>query len=168
MVAPGRRHFVFVRERFTSQAKAGRTMITVDEALERILGYVEVLEPEERPLLEALGQVLAEDVTSAIEIPPLDNTAMDGYAVRAEDTRGASPDSPVEVQVVGEVAVSGLFELTASVESFLGVLSEGLQQPVADRGTLLFGEDERFACGDGGGGGAFSAELGFTAAAFFG
>jgi molybdopterin molybdotransferase len=58
-------------------------VITVEEALERILGYVEVLEAEERPLLGALGQVLAEDVASGFNIPPLDNTAMDGYAVRA-------------------------------------------------------------------------------------
>lgn len=84
-------------------------MITVDEALERILGYVNVLEPEEKPLLEALGQVLAEDVTSDLNIPPLDNTAMDGYAVRAKDTRGASPDSPVQLQVVGEVAAGYAF-----------------------------------------------------------
>jgi molybdopterin molybdotransferase len=84
-------------------------VITVDEALERILGYVEVLEPEEKPLLEALGQVLAEDVASDFNIPPLDNTAMDGYAVRAEDTRGASPDSPAQLQVVGEVAAGYIF-----------------------------------------------------------
>ncbi len=84
-------------------------MITVDEALERILGYVDVLEPEETPLLEALGQVLAEDVTSTFDIPPLDNTAMDGYAVRAEDTRGASPDSPVELRVTGEVAAGYVY-----------------------------------------------------------
>jgi molybdopterin molybdotransferase len=85
-------------------------VITVAEALERILGYVEVLEAEERPLLEALGQVLAEDVTSGFDIPPLDNTAMDGYAVRAADTEGASPDSPVTLRVTGEVAAGYVFE----------------------------------------------------------
>ena len=85
-------------------------MITVEEALERILGYVEVLGPEEKPLLEALGQVLAEDVASTFDIPPLDNTAMDGYAVRAEDTRGASVDSPVQLQVLGEVAAGYVFQ----------------------------------------------------------
>ena len=85
-------------------------MITVEEALERILGYVDVLEAEEKPLLGALGQVLAEDVTSSINIPPLDNTAMDGYAVRAGDTEGASPDSPVTLRVTGEVAAGYVFE----------------------------------------------------------
>lgn len=85
-------------------------MIPVEEALERILAYVEVLDAEERPLLEALGQVLAEDVTAEFDIPPLDNTAMDGYAVRAEDTRTASPDSPVELEVRGELAAGYVFE----------------------------------------------------------
>src|SRR3990170_8232254 len=51
-----------------------------------------------------------EDVTSPFDIPPLDNTAMDGYAVRAEDTRGASPESPVELMVMGEVAAGYVFE----------------------------------------------------------
>ena len=85
-------------------------MLTVDEALERILSYVDVLEPEDKPLVEALGQVLAEDVSAGFDIPPLDNTAMDGYAVRAEDTRGASPDSPVQLHVTGEVAAGYVFE----------------------------------------------------------
>ncbi len=85
-------------------------MISVEEALERILGYVDVLGSEEKPILEALGQVLDEDITSSFDIPPLDNTAMDGYAVRAEDTRGASPESPVELQVSGEVAAGYVFE----------------------------------------------------------
>ena len=85
-------------------------MISVDEALERILGYVSVLEPEEKPILQALGQVLAEDVVSPFSIPPLDNTAMDGYAVQAASTAGASPSSPVELEVVGELAAGYLFE----------------------------------------------------------
>jgi len=67
----------------------------VDEALERILSYVSILESEEKPILLALGQVLTEDVVSPFSIPPLDNTAMDGYAVQAASTAGASPSSPV-------------------------------------------------------------------------
>ncbi|PIP48806.1 MAG: molybdopterin molybdenumtransferase MoeA, partial [Chloroflexi bacterium CG23_combo_of_CG06-09_8_20_14_all_45_10] len=79
-------------------------MISVEEALEKILGYVQVLEPEEKPILSCLGQVLAEDVYSTIDIPPLDNSAMDGFAVRAEDTYGASKSSPKGFPVIGEVA----------------------------------------------------------------
>jgi len=84
-------------------------MISVDEALERILSYVHVLPVEEKPLIEALGQVLAEDVASSFDIPPLDNTAMDGYAVRAEDTAGAGAETPAQLNVIGEVAAGYVF-----------------------------------------------------------
>jgi len=83
-------------------------MISVEEALEKVLNYVEVLRPERKPILECLGQVLAEDVCSAIDIPPLDNSAMDGYALRAEDTRAASESSPRYLVVVGEVAAGSM------------------------------------------------------------
>ena len=85
-------------------------MISVQEALQRILSYVDVLPAEDKPLIEALGQVLDEDVRSSFDIPPLDNTAMDGYAVRAADTADASPDSPIVLRVVGEVAAGYIFE----------------------------------------------------------
>jgi molybdopterin molybdotransferase len=83
-------------------------MISVEEALEKVLSYVVVLEPERKPILDCLGQVLAEDVYSTIDIPPLDNSAMDGYALRAKDTRGASESSPRYLVVVGEVAAGSI------------------------------------------------------------
>jgi molybdopterin molybdotransferase len=83
-------------------------MISVEEALEKVLSYVEVLQPERKPILDCLGQVLAEDVYSTIDIPPLDNSAMDGYALRAGDTRGASESSPRYLVVVGEVAAGSM------------------------------------------------------------
>jgi molybdopterin molybdotransferase len=84
-------------------------MISVEEARERILAVVHRLPAETKPLAQALGQVLAEDVTSPITIPPLDNTAMDGYAVRATDTTGASADKPVVLKVIGEVAAGYIY-----------------------------------------------------------
>ena len=87
-----------------------QAMISVDEALERILSYFDRLEPEERPVPDALGQVLAEDVESTLDIPPLDNTAMDGYAVRAADTEGASEANPVRLRISGELAAGYIFE----------------------------------------------------------
>ena len=83
-------------------------MISVDEALDSILGYVRVLEPEQKPILDCLGQVLAEDVCSTIDVPPLDNSAMDGYALRAEDTHGAGDSSPGYLTVVGELAAGSV------------------------------------------------------------
>lgn len=81
-------------------------MISVEDALKRILGAVVVLEAEERPLLAAAGQVLAEDIHAGYDVPPLDNSAMDGYAVRAGDLIGASPAKPCCLPVSG-VAAAG-------------------------------------------------------------
>jgi len=85
-------------------------LLSVEEALDKILGYVHVLETEEKPLLDALGQVLAQDVTAEFAIPPLDNTAMDGYAVRAVDTEGATPQNPKRLPVAGELAAGAVYE----------------------------------------------------------
>jgi molybdopterin molybdotransferase len=87
-------------------------MISVEEALERILSYVHVLEPESKPIEQALGQVLAEDVRSPLSIPPLANTAMDGYAVKAADTEGATESNPIELKVIGELAAGYIFDRT--------------------------------------------------------
>jgi len=83
-------------------------MVSVEQALEEILSAVEVLEAERKPILDCLGQVLAEDVYSTIDIPPGDNSAMDGYAVLAEDSRGATSSSPRVLSVIGEVAAGSV------------------------------------------------------------
>jgi len=83
-------------------------MISVEQALDKILNYVHVLEDEERPILECLGQVLAEDVYSGLNVPPLDNSAMDGYAVQSRDTRGASRRSPRFLRVIDTVAAGSM------------------------------------------------------------
>jgi molybdopterin molybdotransferase len=85
-------------------------MITIEEALERILSYVSVLPAEDKHPLDALGQVLDEDITATFDIPPLNNTGMDGYAVRAADTAGASEKGPRELLVIGEVAAGYIYE----------------------------------------------------------
>ena len=85
-------------------------MISVEEARARILEFIQRLPAEDKHLADALGQVLAEDVTSPITIPPLDNTAMDGYAVRAADTEGASQSRPRTLRVVGEVAAGYIYQ----------------------------------------------------------
>ena len=85
-------------------------MIGVEQALNKILNYVHVLEDEQSPILDCLGQVLAEDVYSSINVPPLDNSAMDGYAVQSRDTRGASRQSPRFLRVIGTVSAGSIAE----------------------------------------------------------
>lgn len=79
-------------------------LVPVDEALARVLAAVRPLPPVERPLLEALGTVAAATVHAAENVPPFTNSAMDGFAVRAEDMKGASGDAPVTLTVVGAIA----------------------------------------------------------------
>ncbi len=83
-------------------------MISVEQALEKILSYAAVLEEEDVPILDCIGQVLAEDVSSDIDIPPLDNSAMDGYAVQSGDTRSASPESPRILRVIDTVIAGSI------------------------------------------------------------
>lgn len=74
------------------------------KALEMMLNDIKELEEtEELPLDEALGRVLAEDVVSPIDLPPFDRSAVDGYAVRAEDTFQAREYAPVELEVIDEI-----------------------------------------------------------------
>ncbi|MBK8558377.1 MAG: molybdopterin molybdotransferase MoeA [Dehalococcoidia bacterium] len=79
-------------------------MISVEEARERILANFQRLPVERKPLLAALGQVLAADVVSPYDLPPLANTGMDGYALQAADTAGASEAAPVRLRVITNLA----------------------------------------------------------------
>ena len=81
--------------------------ISVREAVESGLEAVERLETEEVPLEESLGRVLAEAAVSPIDQPPWDNSAMDGYATRSDDVRGASAASPVRLRVVDAIPAGG-------------------------------------------------------------
>lgn len=83
-------------------------MLSVEEARDRILSYFEVLPVEATPLIDSLGQVLAENLVASFDIPPLANSAMDGYAVLTSDTAGASTEHPVELPVTGVVAAGQL------------------------------------------------------------
>ena len=83
-------------------------MISVEQALEKVLSCVDVLGEEERPILDCLGQVLAENIYSLINVPPLDNTAMDGYAVRSRDTQGAGRQSPRFLRVIDTVTAGSI------------------------------------------------------------
>ena len=83
---------------------AEEDMLSVEEAYERVMASFGPLEAVEAPLLECMGQTLAEDVTSPLALPPLANSGMDGYALRGTDIAGASKDSPIRLPVVGIVA----------------------------------------------------------------
>ncbi len=78
-------------------------MLSTIEAREVILKHATPLGVERVSILEALGRVIAEEVRAARQQPPWDNSAMDGFAVRAADALGASPGTPVRLRVAGEI-----------------------------------------------------------------
>jgi molybdopterin molybdotransferase len=79
-------------------------LLSVEEARERVLAAIPgPTDVEQVFLSEARGRILAEDVMSLTALPPWDNSAMDGYAIRARDVAGATETSPVRLEVIGEV-----------------------------------------------------------------
>lgn len=88
------------------------SMITVDEALKIILAKIPFKGVEKVSITEALGRVLAEDIVARRDNPPLDNSAMDGYALIAEDIETASPENPVKLEVIEDIPAGRKGELT--------------------------------------------------------
>ena len=84
-------------------------MLELEEAQQRILSAVKELKEQSVALDQAAGRFLATTVHSPIKLPPFDNSAMDGYAVRASDVESASPRSPVTLKLVGKIAAGECF-----------------------------------------------------------
>ena len=82
----------------------GERLLSLDDALARMLAGVVPLPVEEVGVDDAVGRVLAEPLAARLTLPPWDNTAMDGFAVRSADAATASAGHPVTLRVVGEVA----------------------------------------------------------------
>jgi molybdopterin molybdotransferase len=78
-------------------------VLSVTEARQRVLDAVSELPVEDVPVIEAHGMVLARTLTAPHALPRFANSAMDGYAVRGDDTAGASDSDPVHLKVIGEV-----------------------------------------------------------------
>lgn len=81
--------------------------VSIEEAQKIILNSVSPLSCESVSIMEASGRVLYENIVSDTMVPPADDSAMDGYAIIADDTRGASINNPVGLQVIGEVQAGG-------------------------------------------------------------
>jgi molybdopterin molybdotransferase len=91
-------------EQAAATAEGFNRLLSVEEALDRLLGAIPGPLPVESVApLAALGRVVAEPVVAATSLPPWDNSAMDGYAIVAGDTAGASDAEPARLRVTGEV-----------------------------------------------------------------
>lgn len=77
---------------------------TVTEHRRRVMSLVDPLPIQQVPLADCLGRVVALDALSQVDLPGFDNSAMDGYAVRAAEVQGAGPQHPVALPVEGDIA----------------------------------------------------------------
>ncbi len=118
-------------------------MISVEAALERILAEFHVLEPETRPILEAMGQVLCDDIIAPFDIPPLENSAMDGYAVRWACVSEASRENPVELRVIGVVAAGSLPDRPVEQGAAIRIMTGAPIPPGADAVVPFEDTDEQ-------------------------
>ena len=107
-------------------------MISSQEARTTILSNVSPLPPKELPFTETLGLVLAEDIVSDLDIPPFNNSSMDGFAVRAEDTASAASDSPVSLRISGEIPAGEGKEFSLMPGEALRIMTGAPMPPGAD------------------------------------
>lgn len=87
-------------------------MKELEECLEALLAEVKPIEKTEYvALTDACDRILGEDIVAQMMIPPYPKSAMDGYAVRAEDTSGADREHPVTLQILGELFAGDCAEI---------------------------------------------------------
>jgi len=117
-------------------------MLSVEDALERVLSYFHTLEAERVPILESLRRVLAEDVYADVDIPPHSNSAMDGYAVLAADTRDASAERPKRLQMIADLAAGYVTETEVTAGTAIRIMTGAPIPPGADA-VVRFEDTER-------------------------
>jgi|UniRef100_A0A7C4ASB6 molybdopterin molybdotransferase len=101
-------------------------MLDIGEAQHKILEDIPVLGSERIHILEALGRVLAEDIRAIRDVPLADNSAMDGYCCKASDVRGASPENPVRLKIIGESPAGRPFQGEVKAGEAVRVMTGGL------------------------------------------
>ncbi|MGI9414020.1 MAG: molybdopterin molybdenumtransferase MoeA, partial [Hyphomicrobiales bacterium] len=113
-------------------------LLPVAQALARVVAGLEPTEPQDSPLGQAAGRVLAQDLAATLTQPPFDASAMDGYAVRAADIG----TTPCELGVIGQAAAghpfSGSLKAGEAVRIFTGApVPEGADTIVIQEDTEL-------------------------------
>ncbi len=107
-------------------------MLSVDEAITKVIKNIKTLAAETRPVLESRGQVLAENIVAKISIPPMDNSAMDGYAVLAADTAGASEKRPCVFKVIDTVIAGAISKKRVTAGTAVRIMTGAPIPPGAD------------------------------------
>jgi len=89
-------------------------MLSVEDAREKILSKFEILNPTQINILDSVGSIVSEDIISEINVPPLDNSAMDGYAVIKDDLINADDENIIYLDVIEEIPAGTIPKLSLS------------------------------------------------------
>jgi len=112
-------------------------MIELDAARRLLLAACPPPRPVELPVPDAAGCVLARDVTAGTDVPPFDNSSVDGYAVRAADVVGAEPGRPVELAVLGTVLAGAVADRPVAAGQAWKVMTGAPLPPGADAVVMV-------------------------------
>jgi len=120
-------------------------MISPEEARAIVLNEVEALAARKMHILDSLGLVLAEDIISDVDIPPFDNSAMDGFAIQARDTQGATEENPARLKLIGEQSAGPAIDLVVTPGTAVKIMTgapipEGADTVVRVEDTKVDGE----------------------------
>jgi molybdenum cofactor synthesis domain-containing protein len=121
-------------------------LVALDDVRAEILAAVTRLDAVDASLRDAQGLVLAAPVTTDEPVPPFANTAMDGYAVRAADTAGATTDTPVRLRVVDELAAGRAPDVPVGAGEAIRIMT-GAPMPVGADAVVMV-ERTRAVAGD--------------------
>ncbi len=113
------------------------SLVPVPDVQREILDAVGVLPTVGMAVGEARRLVLASDVATSEDVPPFANTAMDGYAVRAADTAGASPSSPVRLRVVAELPAGRAPDVAVGAGAAIRIMTGAPMPPGADAVVMV-------------------------------
>jgi molybdopterin molybdotransferase len=116
-------------------------MLSLESARQQILSRIIPLPSESAPVSQGHGRFLAQDVTAEIDLPPFDNSAMDGYAVRSADVAGASPDRAISLRLSGRSAAGEASLPSVEPGTCLRVFTGAPLPPGAD--AVVMQEDTR-------------------------
>jgi len=104
-------------------------MIPFNQARQLVIDSTETLTPQLTQLDDSLNRVLAENLSSPANVPPFDNSAMDGYAVNAADLKGANETSPVTLNLIGVTAAGDGYTTAESSQGTAWKIMTGAPVP---------------------------------------
>ncbi len=116
--------------------------ITPDQALEIVLGFVSPVDEVHLPHSRVLGMTLSRDIHSRVELPPFDNSAMDGYAVVSADLVAAVPDQPAALSLLETIGAGEVPTMTVQPGTCLKIMT-GAPLPAGADAVVMREETEQ-------------------------